>query len=547
MIGKRFVNWDEYRIDRRNIYFAIQQAGLGSTSAGGGAGATGGSVTFTDVTITGLTASLPVVTDAAKQLASMAWATFKANLAIAQADVAGLTTASSPSFVGLTLSGMTAGRVAYYGAGGVMSGSANLVWDNTNARLGIGTATPGYPMDVAVAGIAARFGTDPAVLAVGTPTAVAAFVGGYYAAAANVSSIYFGQNIYFDGTWKRGDVSVAKTSLFLQQEGAHCWFTGTTDLGTIKMTITNAGNVAIEKTLEMTNGRILVPNGNSALPSYSFTNSLNSGIYFGPDGVMMALDGVARQIWSGTTGHAGFTQCNIFSPSSTGIGDGKAFAVYALGDTYAGGIDALKASSVAFSSGTSTNGLSIIAQAATGDIRFYTGGLAAENHRAIISSTGNVGIGQTTFGTNLAKGLAQGLGTAPTTSPADAYQAWCGDIDGAAGKAGMQLRYEHTGTMHVGGILVKADAGDPAYNHNGLVCINTNDTNEKIYANGAWNRFAFWGQDVEFNSVEVDAAEAYYLGDKATNTSWRIIRDGDDLSFERREAGAWVSKGVISA
>jgi hypothetical protein len=152
-----------------------------------------------------------------------------------------------------------------------------------------------------------------------------------------------------------------------------------------------------------------------------------------------------------------------------------------------------------------------------------------------------------TFGTNAAKVWAQALGTAPTTSPADCYQAWCGDIDGAAGKAGMQLRYEHTGTLHVGGIFVKADAGDPAYNHNGLVCINTNDTNEKIYANAAWKRFAFWGQDVEFNSVEVDAAEAYYFGDKSTNDSWRIIRDGDDLSFERREAGAWVSKDVISA
>jgi hypothetical protein len=61
------------------------------------------SPTFVGLTLSGLTASLPIVTNASKALASVSYAAFKASLAIAQADVAGLTTASSPTFAGLTL------------------------------------------------------------------------------------------------------------------------------------------------------------------------------------------------------------------------------------------------------------------------------------------------------------------------------------------------------------------------------------------------------------------------------------------------------------
>jgi hypothetical protein len=49
------------------------------------------------------------------------------------------------------------------------------------------------------------------------------------------------------------------------------------------------------------------------------------------------------------------------------------------------------------------------------------------------------------------------------------------------------------------------------------------------------------------SSVEVDADEAYYFGPVATNGSWRIIRSGNDLVIERREAGAYVTKSTISA
>jgi hypothetical protein len=80
--------------------------------------------TFVSVLLSGLTASVPVVTDGSKNLASQTYASFKASLVIAQADVAGLTTASSPTFNALTLT-------TNLGAGGA---AAARVWIKQSAN-----------------------------------------------------------------------------------------------------------------------------------------------------------------------------------------------------------------------------------------------------------------------------------------------------------------------------------------------------------------------------------------------------------------------------
>jgi hypothetical protein len=454
MIGKRFVNWDELRIieARRK---QITQAGIGSTGGGGG------SASFTDVTISGLTASLPVVTDAAKQLTSMSWANFLGGMS-GQAAAAfdwnaqALTNVGAIAATGLTLSGMTPGQVAYYGVGGLMSGSAEFTWDNTNKRFALAQDTTNYAVNIGV--LAGRLASTGRTVNVG-------YTAGY------VNTTGHSVNVGY----RAGRFNTTAHSVNV---GYTAGFTNTTG---------SSVNVGYEAGYANTTGYSV----NVGYRAGYGTTTANAPAT-DPYGILIGYE------------------ANRSVPSATVL------------DNYIGigyGVLIDKSNQVKLGNTDIT------------ETQLY----------------GNIGIHQATFGTNAAKVWAQALGTAPTTSPADCYQAWCGDIDGAAGKAGMQLRYEHTGTLHVGGIFVKADAGDPAYNHNGLVCINTNDTNEKIYANAAWKRFAFWGQDVEFNSVEVDAAEAYYFGDKSTNDSWRIIRDGDDLSFERREAGAWVSKDVISA
>jgi hypothetical protein len=38
--------------------------------------------------------------------------------------------------------------------------------------------------------------------------------------------------------------------------------------------------------------------------------------------------------------------------------------------------------------------------------------------------------------------------------------------------------------------------------------------------------------------------DAVYLGDPLVDGTWRIVRDGNNLSFQRLEAGEWIEKGA---
>jgi hypothetical protein len=66
--------------------------------------------------------------------------------------------------------------------------------------------------------------------------------------------------------------------------------------------------------------------------------------------------------------------------------------------------------------------------------------------RMRFSADGNIGVKQTTFGTAAVGVIAQGNGTAPTTSPADCFQLYSADI--TAGNAAAHFRTE-------GGAVVK--------------------------------------------------------------------------------------------
>lgn len=112
---------------------------------------------------------------------------------------------------------------------------------------------------------------------------------------------------------------------------------------------------------------------------------------------------------------------------------------------------------------------------------------ALADSKMTIQYNGNVGLNQTTFGTNAAKVLAIGNGTAPTTSPADAVQVWSADNNGTAGHATLLMRNEiYAGTQTVDGTVYKTDTGDPANPYEGMKCINTFDNTYKVYADGAW-------------------------------------------------------------
>lgn len=68
-------------------------------------------------------------------------------------------------------------------------------------------------------------------------------------------------------------------------------------------------------------------------------------------------------------------------------------------------------------------------------------------------SGGNIGFSQTSFGTNAAKVLGMGSGTAPTSSVVDMAQMWVADRGGTAGEASFHMRNE-TGNEFVFGKYV---------------------------------------------------------------------------------------------
>lgn len=75
----------------------------------------------------------------------------------------------------------------------------------------------------------------------------------------------------------------------------------------------------------------------------------------------------------------------------------------------------------------------------------------------------NFGLGQTTFGTNMTKGIAVGTGVDPDDSPADCFQMYSADI--AAGHAAMHLRNENDTIIK---LYQQAHIADPAGQANDL-------------------------------------------------------------------------------
>lgn len=59
-----------------------------------------------------------------------------------------VTTTGTPTFSNINLSGKTQGSVLFQGASGISQDNDNLFWDDTNNRLGIGTATPSATLDI---------------------------------------------------------------------------------------------------------------------------------------------------------------------------------------------------------------------------------------------------------------------------------------------------------------------------------------------------------------------------------------------------------------
>lgn len=90
-----------------------------------------------------------------------------------------------------------------------------------------------------------------------------------------------------------------------------------------------------------------------------------------------------------------------------------------------------------------------------------TTGSLTRVERMLWDSVGNVGLGQSTFGTSAVKVFAIGEGTAPSTSPTNAIQMWSADYSGGAVN-GLNLRSED-GTLHHIGTFVSHGHLNPTH------------------------------------------------------------------------------------
>ena len=103
-------------------------------------------------------------------------------------------TAGGLSTDSLTDTALTTGSVLFSGTGGLVSQkNANLFWDNTNNRLGIGTTSPGAPLDIHSTGTNAQFngtGTSNAYLQFQNAGVSKWRIGNTYNAGANTLDIY---------------------------------------------------------------------------------------------------------------------------------------------------------------------------------------------------------------------------------------------------------------------------------------------------------------------------------------------------------------------
>lgn len=60
---------------------------------------------------------------------------------------------------------------------------------------------------------------------------------------------------------------------------------------------------------------------------------------------------------------------------------------------------------------------------------------------------------------------------------------------------------------------------------------------------------SYAGLTPQYNNVKIDNIEidndVVYFGDKDTNGSFRLFKDGTDLKIQVRTGGTWVDKDVI--
>jgi len=328
----------------------------------------------------------------------------------------------------ITGSNLTAGQVVVAGAGGLLSGSNNFWWSNSNGRVGIGTSSPAVALDVAVGPIN-----------VGTPNGAGGSAKLVVADSSTDTSSYgLGARIAIqNNSATDGNFSSLSFVTSNAEDAAAIWSVirahasaqgdlvfGTSEDGgaTERMRIDSAGNVGIGTSVMDYSSRLVVA-GNSVFsgsvnPDGDLTRDLGSStkrwrnLYAGNiSGSLTGSNLTAGQVvvagtggllsgsnnfwWSNSNGRVGigtssptaFLTVQVPNAASTNVRIGEVFANYA---------------GITLNGSTTDNDYNILSRATdqnlyinrpTGNIIHFREG---NTNQVAIASGGNVGIGTAT-------------------------------------------------------------------------------------------------------------------------------------------------------
>ena len=283
----------------------------------------------------------------------------------------------------------TIGRVFFQGSGNVLQQSTNLFWDNSNNRLGIGTSSPAQTLDVS-GNSRFQFGT-----------------------------IESGINI----TGNSGSTTAAiliGTGTLGTSGSLEIWRNGAFAL----QFVSNIANLGTTYTrLKQGAGLTITGSGGSSTAANSLTlgsNAADAGVFTATSGTQNTVNigTSSNDVWSPSSGTATYNLLRINPRTNTS-------------GSYSGIVRGILIDPTL----TSDTGVTYRPiETTTGNVIFN-------------STSGNIAIGGSSFGSSSSKVLAQYNGTSPGSSPTDAFQMYSADIVG--GNAAPHFRTENGNVVKI--------------------------------------------------------------------------------------------------